>query len=462
MTKDLTRGSPLSLILGFSIPALLGYLFQQFYNLVDTVIVGKFLGIDALAAVGSTGSVNFLIIGFVTGLCSGLSIPIAQKFGAKDYRTMRQFVANAGYLSVIFSFFMTAVTVIFCRPLLILMLTPHNILDRAANYILIIFYGIPFVFLYNIVSGIIRAMGDSKTPVYFLLFSSAINIGLDLFFICFLHTDVEGASLATVISQAAAGVACLFYMKKKFKILNMTKDDRRIRTHHFTTLCGTGVPMGLQYSITAVGTVVLQAAVNTLGSGAVAAITAGSRIGAFFCTPFDALGTTMATYAGQNTGAGKLDRLKTGMYSSNALGFAYSVLAFLVMLFFGKELTMLFLNKAKASILEQSQLFLIVNSASYILLTMVNVIRFTIQGMGFSKFAIYAGVLEMFARSFIGIVFVPIFGFAGACFASPAAWLFADFFLVPAFYVCLNKLRLWEEKHDVRRRKTPDPKASRK
>lgn len=219
MTKDMTNGSPMKLILGFSIPLLFGYLFQQFYNLVDTLIVGRFLGVDALAAVGSTGSLNFLIIGFCMGVCNGFAIPLAHKFGAGDYRGLRAFMVNAIYLSAIFAVVMTAVTVVFCRPILELMRTPDNIIDGAYLYIVIIFAGIPATYLYNLISAIIRSMGDSKTPVVFLVISSVMNIALDLVFIINLHLGVAGASLATVISQAVSGIGCLIYSWKKFEIL---------------------------------------------------------------------------------------------------------------------------------------------------------------------------------------------------------------------------------------------------
>lgn len=219
MTKDMTNGSPMKLILGFSIPLLFGYLFQQFYNLVDTLIVGRFLGVDALAAVGSTGSLNFLIIGFCMGVCNGFAIPLAHKFGAGDYRGLRAFMVNAIYLSAIFAVVMTAVTVVFCRPILELMRTPDNIIDGAYLYIVIIFAGIPATYLYNLISAIIRSMGDSKTPVVFLVISSVMNIALDLVFIINLHLGVAGASLATVISQAVSGIGCLIYSWKKFETL---------------------------------------------------------------------------------------------------------------------------------------------------------------------------------------------------------------------------------------------------
>ena len=274
MTKDLTKGSPVKLIISFAVPLLFGFLFQQFYNLVDTMIVGQFLGVDALAAVGATrplsglitGSINFLVIGFCMGVCNGFAIPVSHKFGAGDYVGMRKYVANCAWLGLAFSVIMTVVTAILCRDILVWMKTPANIIDGAHNYIFIIFIGIPTVFLYNIVAGVIRATGDSKTPVVFLVLSSIINIVLDLYFIISLHMGVAGAAWATVISQGVSGVACLVYMVKKFEILRIHREEWKVDGHMMMVLCGMGVPMGLQYSITAIGSVVLQGAVNGLGS----------------------------------------------------------------------------------------------------------------------------------------------------------------------------------------------------
>ncbi len=444
MTRDLTQGNPFSLILGFSVPVLFGFLFQQFYNIVDTAIVGKFLGKEALAAVGATGSLNFLVIGFCMGVCNGFAIPIAQKFGAKDFSLMRKFVMSAAYLSVIFSVVLTVLTVVFCRPLLILMRTPENIIDGAAGYIGVIFAGIPVIFLYNLTAGIIRSLGDSKTPLYFLIIASVLNIVLDVVFITVFGWGVVGAAVATVISQGISGVMCLFYMSKKFEVLKMTKDDKKINSHLFPILCGQGVPMGLQYSITAIGSVILQASVNTLGSDAVASVTAGSKLGMFFVSPYDALGTTMSTWGGQNAGARKFPRLKQGLFVSCVIGFVYSIVAVLIMILFGNTLSRIFINANETLVLSQSHQFLILNSMFYFPLCLVNTVRFLIQGMGFSRFAILAGVFEMVARTLVGVVFVPIFGYAAACLASPAAWIFADCFLIPAFFWCYKKLELSE------------------
>lgn len=440
-TKDMTVGSPMKLILGFSLPLLFGFLFQQFYSVVDTIIVGRFLGVNALAGVGATGSISFMVIGFCMGVCSGFAIPVAHKFGAKDYSGMRQFVANCAWLALLFSVVMTVIVVALCRNILTWMKTPEDIFENAYIYILIIFIGIPAIYLYNMLSGIIRSMGDSRTPLFFLTLSSFLNIGLDLLCILTLQMGVAGAAVATVVSQLISGILCLFYMMKKFEVLHITKEEWKINLSHMKVLCSMGIPMGLQYSITAIGSVILQTAVNTLGSLAVASVTAGSKVGLFFCCAYEAMGSTMATYGGQNVGAKKLDRLGQGLKGCILLGVIYSVIAFIVLYFLGEKLAYLFVDSAEGELLTYARLFLIVNSAFYICLALVNIIRFMIQGMGFSTFAILAGVFEMVARALAGLVLVPRFGFIGACFASPLAWLFADAFLIPAYIHVRRKLQ---------------------
>lgn len=440
-TKDMTSGSPMKLILSFLIPMLFGLLFQQLYNMVDTIIVGKYLGVRALAAVGSTGSINFMIIGFCSGVCSGFAIPVAQKFGEKNEIALRRFVANGGWLALIFSAVMTLVVCVLCRPILVWMKTPQDIIDGAYAYIFVIFMGIPATYLYNLLSGIIRSLGDSTTPLYFLLISSVLNILLDFFTILVLHMGVAGAAWATVIAQGVSGVLCLLYMRKKFTILKMQKDEWKPDRNAMMTLCGMGIPMGLQYSITAIGSVILQTAVNSLGSVAVASVTAGSKISMFFCCPFDAMGATMATYGGQNVGAKKLDRIDQGMKACVILGAVYSVIALAVLYFFSDVVALLFVDAGELEILGNTRQFLIANSLFYFPLALVNIVRFMIQGLGYSKFAIIAGVCEMAARAFVGFCFVPVFGYIAVCFASPIAWVAADAFLIPAYRSVMGRLR---------------------
>lgn len=438
--KDLTVGSPMKLILGFAFPMFLGLLFQQFYSLVDTMIVGKYLGVDPFAGVGSTGSLNFIVIGFCMGLCSGFSVPISQSFGAKDFPLLRKMVTNSVWLCTFFSVVITTLMLLFCRPVLTWMNTPENIFEYAYIYIFIIFAGIPCTILYNMTAAILRALGDSKSPIIFLAISSAINIGLDLLLIIVFRMGVEGAALATVVSQGVSGVISIIYIKRKFDILAMEKGDWKLERHLAGKLTGVGIPMGLQYSITGIGSVILQTAVNGLGSIYVASMTAGSKINIFLACPFDALGQTMAPYAGQNIGARKLDRVGKGLRAACIIGFIVSGLMVIVVKLFGDQLTMLFLDEKDPVIMQNSTQFLIIVSAFYCLLTLVNTVRFTIQGMGFSSLAIIAGVMEMIARGIAGMLLVPAFGYLGACYSSPLAWLLADAFLIPAFFLCKRKV----------------------
>lgn len=440
-TKDMTSGSTMKLILGFALPLLMGMLFQQVYSLVDTIIVGRFLGVSALAAVGATGSINFLIVGFCQGICNGFALPVAQRFGAKDYDGLRKYVGNSAVLSIIFGGAITLITVIACRPILELMQTPADIIDLSYHYIVVIFAGIPAIMLYNILSAYLRSLGDSITPVIFLVLSAGLNIGLDLLFIVTFHRGVFGAAFATVLSQAVSGILCLILIIKKFDLLHLKREDWKLDWGYSRYLLIMGLPMGLQYSITAIGSVILQASVNTLGSTAVASMTAGSRISMFVVCPFDALGSTMATFGGQNVGAGRLDRLGRGLRSAVILGAIYSALILVVLIFFGRDLILLFVSAKEAAVIAQAKQFLVTNAAFYLMLALVNIVRFLIQGMGFSGFAVFAGVFEMVARTLVGLVFVPIFGFTAACSANPLAWIFADCFLIPAFFHCRKKLQ---------------------
>ncbi len=439
--KDLTQGNPMKLILGFAVPMLLGLLFQQFYSMVDAIVVGKWIGVGALASVGATSSINFMINGFCTGICTGFAIPVAQRFGAGDMKSMRKFVANIVWTAAVIGSILTVVVCLLCHNILVWMRTPADIIDGSYSYIFWIFLGIPVTILYNLVAGIIRALGDSTTPVVFLVLAALLNIVLDIVSVVMIGTGVEGPAIATVISQAVSGVLCLIYMKKKFAILHMEEGEWSPDFRYIGTLLSSGVPMGLQYSITAIGSVILQASVNELGSAAVASVTAGGKVNLFFTCPFDALGGTMATWAGQNVGAGKPDRVHKGLMNALLLGAVYSVLACAFLSFFGKNVALLFLDSGEAEILTNAQTFLRVNSAAYLLLLCVNVFRFCIQGMGYSLFAILAGVFEMVARSVMGFGFVPKFGFFAVCFANPLAWLMADLFLIPAYALCLRRVK---------------------
>lgn len=440
MTKDMTSGSPAKLIFGFAIPMFLGLLFQQFYSMVDTLIVGKFLGVNPLAGVGSTTSLNFMVLGFCMGVCNGFAIPVAQMFGAKEEHRLRRYVTNGAWLCIVFSIVMTLVVVAVCRPVLVLMQTPEEIFEYAYVYIVIVFWGIPCTFLYNILAAIIRSLGDSKTPVIFLAISSGINIVLDLVFVLAFDMGVEGPAIATVLAQGISGIICLFYMYRNFPVLHASRDEWKPELHYMGKLCFIGIPMGLQYSITAIGSLVLQTAVNGLGAMVVAGVTAAQKINMFISCPIESLGQTMAPYAGQNMGAGKIDRIGKGLKSAVLMGWGVSIICFLIAVLFGKQLTLLFVDAGETEIIAYSYQFLLFCIGGYCLLTLVNTVRFTIQGMGFSVFAILSGIMEMIARILAATVVVQMIGFAGTCLAHPMAWLFADVFLIPAFFWCRKKV----------------------
>lgn len=434
MTKDLTSGNPLKVILFFTLPLMLGNLFQQFYSLADTIIVGRFVGVDALAAVGSTGSVNYLILGFVIGMCNGFAIPIAQLFGAHDDSDMRRHVANAAWLCVGWGLLLTVATVLLTRPIMQLMQTPTDIIDDAALYIGWIFAGIPFVFLYNMVASIMRALGDSKTPLYFLLLTSVLNIALDLLLILAFHMGVTGAAVATDVSQAISGVLSFLYLKKKFPILHVSAEERRFDTSACRRLSSIGLPMGLQCTITAVGSVVMQGAVNLLGSGAVAAVTAAGKTQNLLTCPLESIGTAMATYAGQNLGAARLDRVRSGVLSAHLMVVVYSLGSLLFLHFFDVAIVGMFIDTdVEVQIVEMACSYMFWNSLFFIPLGALIVWRYTIQGLGYSTLAMMAGVAEMAARTGVAIVLVPVLGFFGAELSNPAAWVAACVFLYPAY-----------------------------
>lgn len=440
LTKDLTTGSPMRQILSFGVPVLIGNLIQQLYNVADTAIVGRTLGYNALAAVGSTGSINFLVLGFCIGVCGGFAIPLAQRFGAREEAELRRDMAAGVKLCLFFSVLITALTLAACRGILILMNTPADIFERARLYISTIFAGIPVCFLYNFCAGVLRSVGDSRTPVVWLVVSSLLNIALDLLFIVVFKMDVFGAAFATVLSQAVAGVGCLIRILRGFPTLRTGRSDWAWDGRRMASLSVMGLPMGLQYSITAIGSIMLQAAVNGLGTGYVAAVTAGSKISMFMACPLDAMGATMATYGGQNAGARRFDRLSQGLRDCVILGFAYSLFACVILFLFGDRLSILFLDEDGTAFLPLCQRFLRSYGLFYFALALVNIVRFLIQGMGFVPLATLAGGCELAARGVVSML-VPTLGFSAVCAASPVAWLMADAFLIPAFFFCLRRLK---------------------
>ena len=442
----MTQGNPISLILKFSIPLILGNLFQQLYNMVDTIIVGRALGLNSLTAVAATTSLNFLIVGFVLGVCSGLAIPVAQRFGAGDYKKMRNYVANAAYLAIALAVVLTVITTGCCHIILRWMKTPENILAESYAYFWVICLGIPFTFLYNTVSGIIRALGDSRTPFYFLVISTILNIILDLVFIITLHWGVAGAAWATIIAQALSGVMCLIYMKKKYSILKSSPEERKLNFRAMATLLMNGVPMGLQYSITAIGTIMLQSSVNVLDAVYVSAYAAAMKVKQLAMAPFDGIANACSTFCSQNLGAGKLDRIWKGVKNGVGIGLVYAVAIAFVLFFIGSEIAWMFVDRSETEVLAAVQLMLSCAAFFYPVLSILNCVRMTLQGMGFGAIAIFAGWLELAARAMMALLVIPKFGYIAVCFTDQAAWVVAAVFVVIVFLVEMRRLEKKAEK----------------
>lgn len=440
-TKEMTSGAPLPLILNFTLPLLLGNLLQQTYSLVDAAIVGKFLGINALASVGASSSVIFLILGFCNGCCGGFGIPIAQKFGAHDYSTMRKYVWASLKLTTVMSVLIAIVTSLLCAFILRTMRTPENIFYDAYLYLLITFIGVPCTFFYNLFSCIIRALGDSKTPFWFLLFSTILNILLDLFCILVLGWGVAGASIATVVSQGLSAFLCYHYMMRKFEILQATPSERRFDRRLALNMLGIGVPMGLQFSITAIGSIMLQSANNALGTACVAAFTSAMRIKMFFLCPLESLGMAMATYCGQNYGAGEPERIWSGIKASFLLMGVYVVANFVILWFGAKYMALMFVSASEVEIIKDTELFLHVAATFFPTLGLLCILRYSIQGVGYTTLAMLSGVSEMIARILVSVLAVPAFGYIAVCFGDPTAWMAADLFLVPTFIVIYRRLK---------------------
>ncbi|MGM9941899.1 MAG: MATE family efflux transporter [Bulleidia sp.] len=440
MKGNMTTGNPFSLILKFSIPLLLGNLFQQTYNMVDAAIVGQILGADALAAVGSSSSVQFFVLGFVMGLCVGFSIPVAQRFGAQDYSGMRRFIHAGSVWAVIMAVILTVGTGVSCSLILKGLKVPGDIFSMSYQYLLIIFMGIPFTILYNYLSGILRAIGDSRTPFLFLAFSAILNIGLDLFCILVLHLSVAGAALATIVSQAVSGICCLILIMKKFPILHIRKEDRVINGELSSKLLMSGLPMGLQFSITAIGSMVMQSANNALGTLYVSAFTAGMKVKQFMMCPFDAFATAVSTFASQNYGAMKADRVKKGIVQGTALAVGYGVVAGVVMILSGRNMCGLFVNGGNAQVLDYAYLYVSRMAMFWWILGFLNVERLAMQGLGQAGKAVFAGVIEMICRIAVSVFLVPVFGYDAITFTDQVAWIGGALYVVPLCILTVRKI----------------------
>ena len=453
---DMTTGSPMKIIFNFTLPIFIGNVFQQFYNMADAVIVGKFVGNKALAAVGSTGTIMFLIYGFVVGMTAGFTVLTAQKFGAGDMPAMRRTVVGASFLSLVVGLVLTAAFMVFMKPWLVLMHTPEDIFADAYAYIMIISAGILAQMLYNLLASILRALGNSRVPLYFLILAALLNIVLDLVLIIVFHMGAAGAAVATVISQGISGVLCLFYIIRKVPLLRLTRDDRHLSGDLLRTQIRIGIPMALQYSITAVGTMMVQSALNILGSTLVAAYTAAGKIEQIVTQAYVAMGTTMATYGAQNMGAGDVSRIRQGFKASTIIGVIYAIVSAALVMTVGKYMTYLFVSEDVALIMDSVNTYLICVGIFFIPLAIVNIYRNGIQGLGYGLLPMMAGVAELVGRGAVAVIAAGQKSYLGVCLASPAAWVLASLLLIGMYYyvVKIDLKKIFPDKYAGNKKKS--------
>lgn len=440
-TNDMTVGSPTQGILRFALPLILGYILQQMYLVIDAAIVGRWVGVEALAAIGASSSITFLIMGFCNGSCAGFAIPVAQTFGAHDYSKMRAYVAHSLRIGAIIAVILTVLTAVFCARILRVVNTPDDIFHDAYIFLLLTFLTIPFTIAYNLLSGFIRALGNSRQPFYFLIVSSMVNIVLDVILILGMGMGVEGAGIATMLSQALAAVLCWVYIHRTLKMLIPHGDEWTYHDSMTGHLLNSGIPMGLQFSITGIGIIMLQSANNALGTTCVAAFTASMRIKYLFTCVFENIGVAMATYCGQNLGARRMDRVTKGVKDAIKLMLIYFVFTFALIYPFADWMMRLFVDSGEAEVVGRAAQFMRIANYFYPALGLLTILRYSIQGLGFSNLSMLSGVMEMIARCGVSLWFVPALAWTGVCLGDPVAWCMADLFLIPAFLWVQQRLR---------------------
>ena len=440
MTKNLTKGSPAKLILFFAIPLLLGNFFQQIYNVADTFIVGRTIGVNALAAVGATGSLVFLIIGFAVGFTAGLAIITAQCFGARDEQGVKSSYAASILLSLCITIVLTMVSMFTARSILELMRTPPEIIEDAYSFIIVIYGGIAASMFFNLFSNIIRALGDSRTPLIFLSIACVLNIILDFTLILVFSMGVAGAAVATVISQTVSAILCYYYIKIKLPILRLKRSDWKLSKKILWKHLRVALPMGFQASIIAIGAIMVQFALNNLGATAVASYTAAQKIDGIAILPMMSFGITMSTYVAQNYGANNIQRIRQGVRQCCMMSISFSIAIGIINIVAGRSLVALFVGNSQLEVISQSHTYLIINGMLYFILSLLFIFRYTLQGLGQSFIPTVAGIMELLMRVFAAIILSRYLGFMGVSMANPLAWIGACLPLAIAYFVTMKRL----------------------
>ena len=421
--KDLTKGSPGKLVVQFGLPILIGNIFQLFYSLADIRIVGSTLGDQALAAVGATSTLNNLIIGFLIGLTNGFAVLMARDFGAQKMDHLRKDLGSALKLGIMISILLTFFSVVLLKPILMLLNMPEELMVEGTAYIRVILLGMTAAMLYNICASVLRAMGDTVTPLMFLIFSTLMNIGLDYFFILVLHTGVAGAAYATVISQIVATVLCWIYIRKRYPVLHLQKSDFVSDNKLYKALLASGLSMGLMQSLVSLGTVALQGAINTLGTDIIVAHTAARKITEIFMLPFGVLGMTMATYSGQNLGAGQIRRIKIGLKQVTLVAFVWCCGVLIASYTIAPMLIRLVTATNTPVVIETAALYLKIDTLLYFVPAVISILRNTLQGIGDHVTPIVSSFIELVGKILVAICLTPYLKYMGIILAEPIVWV---------------------------------------
>lgn len=440
-TTDLTTGKPITWLLSFSMPLVLGTLFQQLYSFVDSIIVGRFVSSDALGSVGATYSLNFLIIGFVQGFCVGLGIPIAQRFGAHDHPNIQRYFYNAIYLCIAISLIFGVGISFATRWTLTIMQTPPSLIEGAITFIQPQFAFIWVTVLYNFSASVLRSFGDSTHPFYFLVLASFLNIALDLWLIGLWHMGITGAAIATIVAQLVSGLLNLLWLAKKTHMVEFKRQWFSFSPSHTKRLTYIALPMGLEYSVSAIGAVIMQMAINSLGTVAVISQTAGEKIRQMFTLPMESIGMGMATYVGQNYGAQKLRRIHQGIRSGLLIQLCYCLFCLITIGLFANSLSELVIGH-QPHLVELSSQYLRIMSTTFILHGSLMIYRNTLQGLGFSMQAIFSGVGELVGRGITSLIAIATVSYTAVCLINPVAWALA---LAYCIFMVNRKLTMIEK-----------------
>lgn len=437
---DLTVGSTWKLLLLFALPTLMCNLFQQFYNLADTAIAGHILGDNALVAIGASTSINSLVFTFAMGLNGGFGIVFAQCFGAKNYDELNKAIAKSLGINIIVSTFICVLSLVCIKPVLVMMNTPEALINDAYSYIIIILCGAYVSMLYNLESTILRSLGDSRTPLYFLIFASLLNICLDIVFIKYIGLGVMGTALATVISQLLASVLCFVVIKKNYKIIHINKSHFLRDRGMLSRLISAGLTMALMNSIFSIGSLIMQRSINALGETIIASHFASRKIAEIFMSPLITIGTSCSTFVGQNYGAKKYDRIKQGIRVSALYALGFSVVAFFVLFFFGGRFAGIITGTENADVIANAQMYLRINAPFYFVLGMLFVLRFSIQSVDRKTPPLVSSSMELGTKVLAAFVLIPSFGYIGACVAEPISWCLGAVYLLFTFRSTLKNI----------------------